>query len=69
MRVRILALAALLLSGAIPSAPPAEARAAGPLCNLYCESIYVGCLMTIAKAVDRSACEEWREGCRDGCEA
>ncbi len=69
MRVRILALAALLLSGAVPAAPPAEARAGGTLCRAYCETIYVGCLMTIGKAVDRTACTEWREGCRDGCDA
>lgn len=68
MRTRILALAALLLSGAVPAAPPAEARAAGPLCNAYCETIYVGCLLTIAR-VDRTACTEWRKGCRDGCDA
>lgn len=68
MRTRIVALAALLLSGAVPAAPPAEARAEGTLCTIYCESIYVGCLMTVAR-VDRGACTEWREGCRTGCDA
>lgn len=68
MRMRSLALAALLLSGAVPAAPPAEARADGTLCRIYCETIYVGCLVTVAR-VDREACTEWREGCRTGCDA
>ena len=66
MRIRVMALTALLLSGALPGQGPAPARADGGLCETYCESIYVGCLVTVGR-IDREACTEWREGCRDGC--
>ena len=56
-----------LLSGAVPGARPAPAEA-GTVCLLYCETIYVGCLTTIG-SVDRQACVDWRDGCRDGCRA
>lgn len=64
MRTRVMALTALLLSGALPGTRPAPARA--DLCNVYCEAIYVGCLATFGR-LDRNACSEWRDGCRDGC--
>ena len=69
MRRRMLTGAALLalMTGALPGARPAPAEAAN-LCLAYCETIYVGCLATVG-ALDRSACTEWREGCREGCRA
>lgn len=68
MRTRVLAITALLLSGALPGTRPAPVRAAADLCNTYCETIYVGCLVTVGR-IDRNACTEWREGCREGCRA
>ena len=68
-RVTLTAAALLvLLSGAMPGTGPAPAEAEGSLCLLYCESIYVGCLATVGN-LDRTACTEWREGCREGCRA
>lgn len=58
----------VLLAGALPGTRPAPARAEGNLCLLYCESVYVGCLATFGH-LDREACVEFREGCRDGCRA
>lgn len=56
-----------LMTGLLPGTRPAVAEA-GPLCNLYCEAIYVGCLATVGR-LDASSCVEWRAGCQDGCRA
>lgn len=61
------AAALTMLAGALPGTRPEPAQA-GPICLLYCETVYVGCLAAIG-SVDRVACSEWREGCRDGCRA
>lgn len=63
MRRTVIALAVLGLSGLSgPDVPAAEAG----FCRLYCESITVGCKVTFGK-IDEDYCEEWREGCVEGC--
>lgn len=63
--------AIILISGL--AGPPVEARAAAhaasgaDFCGLYCDTIYVGCKVTIGR-LDSEACEEYHEGCLDGCE-
>lgn len=69
MRRLILTGAAVLtlLTGVLPGTRPATAEA-GTICLAYCETVYVGCLATVGR-LDRQACTDWREGCRDGCRA
>lgn len=65
MRRILAATAALVLSSiAGPDVPSAEAD----LCNVYCETITVGCKVTFG-SVDEDYCEEWRAGCKAGCRA
>ncbi|MDP2470578.1 MAG: hypothetical protein Q8W45_02835 [Candidatus Palauibacterales bacterium] len=35
-------------------------------CMTYCDAIHVGCKKTLGW-LDDDACEEWHEGCLDGC--
>lgn len=68
MRQRIALLAAvagLLTLGTVT--PPAEgAEAARTWCMTYCDAVHVGCKKTIG-LLDQEACEEWHEGCLEGC--
>lgn len=64
---------AMLTAGSVLlalGAPPSGARAAvvaGKWCKTYCDVIHVGCKKTIGW-LDEDACEEWHQGCLDGCD-
>lgn len=58
--------ASVLLAGTAGIGTPTEARAEGDFCGLYCDSIYLGCKATIGR-LDEEACEEFHEGCLEGC--
>lgn len=67
MRHAILALTALFLVS-LPAPPRAQAVEGERLCRIYCEVLYVGCLATGGR-LDGELCDEWYEGCKDGCQA
>lgn len=63
MRRILMATTALVLTSLTgPQVPEAEAG----FCRIYCESVTVGCKVTFGQ-VDEDYCENWREGCIDGC--
>jgi hypothetical protein len=67
MRRVVLCLAALVvMSGAATAPAPAAAAKLAGFCGLYCDAIYLGCRKTIGW-FDLEACQEWHDGCLDGC--
>lgn len=60
--------AGVLLAGLTTAgAPEAHAASSADFCGLYCDTIYLGCKATIGQ-LDEEACEEFHEGCLEGCE-
>lgn len=69
MKRRLLAVAAsavLMGLGAAPAPAEGAVLAAKKWCMTYCDAIHLGCQKTIGW-FDDNACEEWHEGCLDGC--
>jgi len=58
------ALAVVVLGAA--TTPPREAAAAKTWCMTYCDAVHLGCQKTLGW-FDQKACEEWHDGCLDGC--
>jgi hypothetical protein len=70
MKRRVELLSVVALTAILGSGPP-TARAAEverTWCMTYCDVIYIGCSKTFGW-FDEQACEEWKEGCMDGCRA
>jgi len=70
---RRIGMLSVALVAIVASAPPSPSRAAEAAveankswCMTYCDAIYLGCMKTFGW-FDEEACEEWKEGCLDGC--
>lgn len=51
-----------------PATVEAAATTEKTWCMTYCDVIHIGCLKTLGW-FDDQACDEWKEGCLDGCRA
>jgi len=65
-RIGILRAAVAIAALGLVAAPPARAEMAKSWCMTYCDMIELGCEKTLG-LFDQDACEEWKQGCMDGC--
>lgn len=67
-RIGMLSVALVAIVASAPPSPSraAEAEADKSWCMTYCDAIYLGCMKTFGW-FDEDACEEWKQGCLDGC--
>ncbi len=65
-RLRILGAAISVAALGVTTAPEAIATVGKTWCMTYCDAIHAGCKKTVGW-FDQAACEEWWQGCLDGC--
>ncbi len=65
-RIGVLRAAIALAALGSVTAPPAQAETAKSWCMTYCDAIHLGCKKTLG-LFDQEACDEWKQGCMDGC--
>ncbi len=65
-RIWVLSSALAVVTLGVATTPPPEANAARTWCMTYCDAVHIGCSKTVGW-FDQNACEEWHDGCLDGC--